>query len=387
MRIIYKTKLLLFLMIFSSSSVFHLSYAQVTIGSNTPPNKGSLLDLKESEVSEANSTKGLILPRVKLQLLNPDSDASFAKSMGVDGEEWDRLDHIGLLVYNVGGCTEKIYSPEGVYVWNKSEWQPLVPIEQDIDVRKISYSGTNQFTMQYKNEEETYYYASFGNAGIWMTQNLRTRYAPDGTALVMSDSNNSFAYPSSSGNPDNATDFTNNRAIGLLYNWQTAAVESKNCNITRGLCPTGWHLPTDSEWTLLEKEITAHSGQYATATISTYWDPAWESRTSSTGWQGEHGYIMKSTTKVYSGGSATGGVSKAGTAGGFDGYLTGLATTNRTKNEHFAAGGYFWSSSPSSSGYSWSRGISNSATNTKRVLRTDHYPTNYYLSVRCKKDE
>ena len=37
---------------------------------------------------------------------------------------------------------------------------------------------------------------------------------------------------------------------GLLYNWY--AVDNAS-----GLCPNGWHVPTDGEWTDLETYITS----------------------------------------------------------------------------------------------------------------------------------
>ena len=37
---------------------------------------------------------------------------------------------------------------------------------------------------------------------------------------------------------------------GRLYNWY--AVDD-----ARGLCPVGWHVPTDGEWTELEDYITS----------------------------------------------------------------------------------------------------------------------------------
>lgn len=50
------------------SVVFSNLNAQVTIGSNEPPNHGAILDLKEEQTTggEPNSTRGLGLPRVKI---------------------------------------------------------------------------------------------------------------------------------------------------------------------------------------------------------------------------------------------------------------------------------------------------------------------------------
>ena len=46
-------------------------------------------------------------------------------------------------------------------------------------------------------------------------------------------------------NPANAAN-----GYGLLYNWP-AAMDGSTTAGTRGICPEGWHLPTDAEWTTL----------------------------------------------------------------------------------------------------------------------------------------
>jgi uncharacterized protein (TIGR02145 family) len=83
-------------------------------------------------------------------------------------------------------------------------------------------------------------------AGLWwMQENLSvTRYQngdsiPDGTAdhaAWAQLSTGAWAYPDSQA--------ALRRSFGLLYNWYAV-------NDPRGLCPTGWRLPTHDEWTAL----------------------------------------------------------------------------------------------------------------------------------------
>ncbi|MBK5722755.1 hypothetical protein JGH11_17940 [Dysgonomonas sp. Marseille-P4677] len=105
------------------------TYAQVTIGSNLEPQKGALLQLKETDES-VNSNKGLLLPRVNLEgVFDP-------KIGGVTDFTSSKDDHTGLWVYNLYDNTAIVTNPEeylcaGPYVWNGGKWirllKPCIP--------------------------------------------------------------------------------------------------------------------------------------------------------------------------------------------------------------------------------------------------------------------
>lgn len=157
--------------------------------------------------------------------------------------------------------------------------------------------------------------SDFGSAGRWMVTNLAaTQYAPkprtgDDKELYKStyltrnrgESNFEpwFCYPATTKNgQDYASSlYNNNQRLGLLYNWSAATngksvwdqvgdptgvrknssgtyqypndVEKKdNPNIDpqqgkiQGICPNGWHLPSDREYTWLEQEVLDHASVY-----------------------------------------------------------------------------------------------------------------------------
>jgi uncharacterized protein (TIGR02145 family) len=69
----------------------------------------------------------------------------------------------------------------------------------------------------------------------------------------------------------NATDskcYSNSTAncekYGRLYNWSTAmknsASSNKNPSEVQGICPSGWHLPSDAEWTALTNYVGTNAG-------------------------------------------------------------------------------------------------------------------------------
>ncbi len=106
-------------------------------------------------------------------------------------------------------------------------------------------------------------------AGLWwMQENLSvTRYQngdsiPDGTAdhpAWVQLSTGAWAYPDSQA--------ALRRSFGLLYNWYAV-------NDPRGLCPTGWRLPTHDEWTALTHALGGETKAGAVLKASQGWLPA-----------------------------------------------------------------------------------------------------------------
>ena len=86
---------------------------------------------------------------------------------------------------------------------------------------------------------------------VWMASNLRTtHYAngediPEGTTLSDTEP---YRYT-----PDNSE--ANVAAYGYLYNWfammHGAASSEENPSGVQGICPNGWHVPSNAEWSQL----------------------------------------------------------------------------------------------------------------------------------------
>ncbi len=110
---------LFFLTVFFTASV----QAQVTIGSDTPPKKGALLDLNQNYSSQSNaqvnSQKGLGLPRVSLV-----SSTSLAPMVETP-TAGDSAAHIGLTVYNVTTDAGAGLA-QGVYTWSGYQWVKIL---------------------------------------------------------------------------------------------------------------------------------------------------------------------------------------------------------------------------------------------------------------------
>jgi uncharacterized protein (TIGR02145 family) len=89
----------------------------------------------------------------------------------------------------------------------------------------------------------------------WMATNMRTTKYPDGTAIARGpttatwDGNDNayYAYPPNVGNTAEET-LANIQSenLGFVYQW-SAAMNGSTTAGAQGICPNGWHIPTDVE--------------------------------------------------------------------------------------------------------------------------------------------
>lgn len=85
----------------------------------------------------------------------------------------------------------------------------------------------------------------------WMKENMRATHYSDGTSIDDGGSN-SYTIPYYY---DFSTSGVELPLRGLLYNWPAAMHGNSSSNTSpsgvQGICPTGWHVPSDLEWTQL----------------------------------------------------------------------------------------------------------------------------------------
>ncbi|MDR0866376.1 MAG: fibrobacter succinogenes major paralogous domain-containing protein [Candidatus Symbiothrix sp.] len=185
-------------------------------------------------------------------------------------------------------------------------------------------------------EGHSYLASAFGTAGCWMTQNLRSTWTMQGSTFRSitkgnneNNENAAFYYF-----PRATVDTIDHPEYGLLYTWAAANVGTSATEVSdafsgkvsnrQGICPSGWHLPSDYEWNQLEKEIATNPTPYADHTTPLAWDPSYETtetiRPGSDPNENYWGRQMKSQTAVL---SATQGTSHSPANGGFDALLVG----------------------------------------------------------------
>ena len=100
---------------------------------------------------------------------------------------------------------------------------------------------------------------------IWMLENLKTTKYNNGTSIPLVTDSAAWSNLDTPGYCWYNNDAANKNTYGALYNWYTV-----NTGI---LAPTGWHVPTDAEWTILTTYLGGESiaGGKLKETGSTHW--------------------------------------------------------------------------------------------------------------------
>jgi len=128
-----------------------------------------------------------------------------------------------------------------------------------------------------------YTYASIvlGNGQEWMAENLRTTTYANGDPIPNVTDVNQWTILTSGAwsHYNNASQYEN--PYGKLYNW-TAVDDSRN------VCPTGWHVPSDAEWTVLSDYLggEAVAGGKMKSTGTAYWVSPNTNATNESGFSG-----------------------------------------------------------------------------------------------------
>lgn len=181
---------------------------------------------------------------------------------------------------------------------------------------------------------------------VWMRENLKTTKFRDGTPLdnVAQVGNSTWA---AANGPTtrywalvNGTT-ANTQTYGLIYNQFSVTASTIGSTDSVNLCPTGWHIPTDAEFSTLNTFLGANAGTQ-----------------------------MKSTTLWQSSGNGT-------NSSGFDGRPAGTRTQSGASGE-FSQTNYFWVTNSSVYWYLYF-----TLSTFSRGLGAD---TRFGFPVRCIKD-
>jgi uncharacterized protein (TIGR02145 family) len=176
----------------------------------------------------------------------------------------------------------------------------------------VTYDGHNYTTVQIGSQ-------------CWFKENLRNDNYRDGTAIPGNLNSGQWVATVSGAQADYLQDGTYLADYGRLYNWYAVANPA-------GLCPSGWHVPTDTEWTALETQLGGSPVAGAEMKVSWSNSPSWDGTNSS-------------------GFSALPGGYRSHESGAFD---------------NLRYYGYWWSSSPSGSSGGWYRILVSASSSVNR---------------------
>jgi uncharacterized protein (TIGR02145 family) len=180
----------------------------------------------------------------------------------------------------------------------------------------------------------------------WFAENLRSDNYRNGDAIPGNLSNSQWTATSAGAQAVYNNSAGSLATYGRLYNWYAV-------NDSRGLCPSGFHVPSDGEWMTLEMALGMTSSQ-----------------ANSSGWRGTNQGVQMKTT-------SWGGTNSSG--------FTAFPGGYRDWNDGIGYGqgefGSWWSSSSNGAG-AWLRHMNYGAPDVYRSI----YNSRDGWSVRCLKD-
>lgn len=196
---------------------------------------------------------------------------------------------------------------------------------------------------------------------VWMKENLKTTKYNNNTAIPNNPDSSTWDALLTGAYCNYNNDSTKGTTYGRLYNWYAITD-------TRGLCPTGWHIPSDTEWTTLTNFLGGISvaGGKMKEIGTTHWSLPNTSATNSSNFT-----ALPSGYRNSSNGSFTG-------IGYFGDWWTATSHDNASawaRNLSYANATVVTPISPKNVGYS-ARCIKNMATNTSEI--NDNYKIKLY---------
>jgi uncharacterized protein (TIGR02145 family) len=247
--------------------------------------------------------------------------------------------------------TSHEYIASGSYNITASDANGCSKTADNVAVTVSSFvCGTSTVTDIDGNVYNTVQIGTGENAQCWMKENLKVKTGLEPGPTVNKDdvnvSHKYYYYPNF--DPSKESD------LGLLYNW-TAAMNNSTSAGSQGICPSGWHIPTQEEWLVMFEIAIGEDITFANLPTSSSWATKysdkqiaglftavsnntsswnWQSSTSSDCYPGNSGRVNPNSTgfSALPAGGYTGGYLRSG----------GSATGNPVIK--FNTHAFFWSS-------------------------------------------
>jgi len=183
-----------------------------------------------------------------------------------------------LLSFITIGITQAQTTQDTLYVWKAGQLvikQSIKPIDMDSITFKRSVAAMSNVTI---------------GTQVWATKNLDVTTYRDGTPIPEVKDATAWASLTTGAWCYYENSTANGTTYGKLYNWYAVAGIHDNEASTpnKVLAPTGWHVPTNAEWTTLTTFLGGESiaGSKMKATGTTLWRTSNTDVTNSSGFTG-----------------------------------------------------------------------------------------------------
>jgi uncharacterized protein (TIGR02145 family) len=208
--------------------------------------------------------------------------------------------------------------------------------------------------------DKNYYKIVKIGSQVWMAENLKTTKYRDGFELPNVMEYTAWRVLTSGAYCWYNNDASNKKTYGAFYNWYAVN--------TSQLCPAGWHVPSDAEWTTLENYLITNGYNYDGTTSG---NKIAKSLATATGWTSysDAGIVGNTDYPTYRNKS------------GFSGLPGGMRNPD---GAFVGVGGYglWWSSTEYSTTNAWTRGLYFEGTS----LNGRYSYEGCGFSVRCLRD-
>ena len=299
---------------------------------------------------------------IKVQSLGGYSEISY---LGIESTAYNSksIDAINGFAYTFGDQLRSV-----VYYQSMSDTTEFIPTQDTVITIHFQSPGLCPASFTDARDNNVYTAVQIGTQ-CWMAENLA--YLP---AVYPSDSGSEtspyyYVYDYQGTDVAAAKATINYQTYGVLYNWPASMAGYASSDSipsgVQGICPSGWHLPSDEEWKILEGEVDSLYG---------YPDPEWDDL----GWRGtDAGGNLKETGTTHWNSPNTGATNSSG--------FTALPAGFRNHIGSFYNLGdiaYLWSSTEYNSSHAWNRFL---YYNYAAVYRNYDYKESGF-SLRCCKD-
>ena len=313
--------------------------------------------------------------------------------------------------------TYHIYNTPGTYqlVVSNGDYSRTVPVTVDkphttcnVSNLLANEAGSGTVIDSVKDHQDNWYEVVQIGTQCWLKENMRCTTSPSTNATIVYHGDNNVPIISLTSKIaywyNNDSTFYAPKDYGLLYNWCAAmdtfktgsnevaisnAMESSDkwsCVFSshrRGICPQGWHVPTEDEWNEMESEVNdtsitrnyGYAGEHAgKLSAGCDWASEYADQQSGSAEVGSPGDYTN-TNRNISGFSAL-------PAGIFDYEDGGRFVNASTPNGRDGYYAIFWTSSNCTDVSGTQRKI----ISVKKAVQAYNYPKHMGMSVRCVRD-